>query len=79
MFTHGLGVTADDGEALKFYQLSANQNYAPAQFCLGLMRANGQGVIVAKIEAAKWFGLAAAQGFTPAQEALDDLHEKSNN
>jgi len=71
MYEKGLGTKKDGTAAVKFYTLSANQNYAPAQYNLGLMYEYGQGGLKKnKNEAAKWYEKAAKQGFNPAQKKL---------
>ena len=55
----GEGVAQDYAEALKWYGLSANQGYAPAQTALGLMYFSGTGVGRNYTEAMRWFRLVA--------------------
>lgn len=55
----------DDGdpvEALKWFRLSAKQNYPEAQAYIGFCYYYGQGVTLNYYEAVKWFKLAADQG-----------------
>jgi hypothetical protein len=56
------GVVKDEVEAVKWYRKATEQNYARAQFNLGLCYANGHGVVKDEVEAYRWFLLAAAQG-----------------
>ena len=51
---------------MKWYRLAADQ-YAGAQFNLGLMYYNGNGVAQDYAEAMKWYRLAAEQGDADAQ------------
>ena len=44
MYENGRGVTRDDGEALRWFRLAAEQGDADAQFNLGVMYENGRGV-----------------------------------
>ena len=44
MYEDGAGVPQDYTEAVRFYQVAADQGNAGAQFNLGLMHANGTGV-----------------------------------
>jgi len=65
---------ADDlwshGEALKWYKLSADQGYAPAQLKLGKKYFYGRGVAENKAEAMRWWRIAADQGYGVAQFML---------
>jgi uncharacterized protein len=67
MYEHGDGVAQNYGEALKWYQLAANQGDALAQLNLGVMSRDGNGVLKNYAEAIKWFRLAADQGLALAQ------------
>ena len=49
-------------EAVKWWRKAAEQNYAEAQYNLGVCYATGQGVTKDAIEAYKWWLLADAQG-----------------
>ena len=63
-FTVGsLGVAKDEVEAVKWYRKAAEQNYAEAQYNLGVCYANGQGVAKDEAEAVKWFRKAAEQNY----------------
>ena len=66
-------MTKDYVEAAKWYQKAAEQNYAPAQYNLGVMYQNGGGVTQDVMEAFKWFSLAAAQGNADAATNRDNL------
>jgi TPR repeat protein len=63
-------------EAVKWYQKSAEQGYAEAQFNLGLMYQNGFGVIQDDNEAVKWFRKSAEQGNADAQCYLGFMYER---
>ena len=67
---NGRGVPQDDGEALRWYRLAADQGHAGAQSNLGLTYANGRGVPQDDDEAARWFRLAADQGHAGGQYTL---------
>ena len=54
-------------EAIKWYQIAAEQGHAQAQFALGHMYDVGKGVDRDPAKAAKWFRLAAQQGHVDAQ------------
>jgi hypothetical protein len=58
MYEFGLGVPQDYVEAVKWYQLGADQVYAKAQYNLGLMHANGRGVPQDFLQAHLWLDLA---------------------
>jgi hypothetical protein len=60
-------------EALRLYQNSANQGYAPAQYNLGLLYEFGYGVKQDKAEARKWYQKAATQGVKEAKDRLKTL------
>ncbi|MER8929068.1 tetratricopeptide repeat protein [Mesorhizobium sp. M0859] len=60
---------------MKWYRLSADQGFAPAQNDLGTMYASGRGVPKDASDAAKWFQLAADRGFVPAQYNLAVMYE----
>ena len=62
----GQGVAQDYAEAVKWYRKAADQGFAPAQFNLGLMYAQGLGVAQDKSFAHMWLSLAAAQGLVAA-------------
>jgi len=65
-----------DTEAVKWYQLAADQGYAKAQTNLGVAYANGEGVAENDIEAVKWFRLAADQGDADAQAFLGGMYSQ---
>ena len=69
----GLGTQKDEVAAVKFYTLSAEQNYAPAQYNLGLMFEYGTGVKQDNKEAVKWYEKAAKQGFSAARIKINSL------
>jgi TPR repeat protein len=66
----GQGVAKDYVEAVKWWRKAAEQNYALAQYNLGLCYENGQGVAKDEVEAVKWFRKAAEQGDAKAQYNL---------
>jgi len=62
-------------DAVRWYRLSAEQDYAPAQEALGLCYYFGLGVESNYEEAAKWLHPAAAYDFLPtAQRILGELY-----
>ena len=53
--------------------LAAEQGYAPAQYNLGVMYANGEGVAKNDEQAVKWYRKAAEQGDEDAKKLLEKL------
>ena len=72
MYEYGLGVSQDYVEAVKWYQFSADQGYAKAQYNLGLMHANGRGVPPDFVIAHQWLDLAIVADPPLAPKDLDD-------
>ncbi len=64
---------AGSAPAAKWYRRAADQGYAPAQYRLGLMYADGRGVQQSASEAEKWLRRAANQHYAPATVALSHL------
>ena len=63
-------------EAVKYFRLAANENYAPAQDKLGWMYQNGWGVTRSYSEAYQQYKKAAEQGNKEAQASLGYLYYK---
>lgn len=61
-------------DAVKYFRLAANENYAPAQDKLGWMYQNGWGVSRSYSEAYKQYQKAAEQGNREAQASLGYLY-----
>jgi len=59
-YSHGQGVPHDDAQAAFWWRKAAEQNYATAQFYLGLSHSIGKGVPQDKTEAYFWITLAAS-------------------
>jgi len=74
MYKDGQGVPQNDKEAIKWYQKSADQGHAKAQFNLGVMYENGQCVPQSDKEAVKWYQKAADQGLAIAQFNLGVMY-----
>ena len=74
MYDDGLGVPADDEEAVRWYRAAADQGNADGQKHVGAMYVSGQGVPQDDQEAARWFLLAAEQGDADAQVLLGTLY-----
>jgi TPR repeat protein len=66
----GNGVPQDDAESLKWYRLSAGQDYEVAQYNLGVCYLYGDGVPQDSAVAYTWFLKAARQGHPSAQYHL---------
>lgn len=68
-------MSADAGEAVKWYRQAADQGDVLAQFNLGVFYETGEGVSVDQEQAINWYRKAAQQGHADAQEALKRLEE----
>ena len=55
------GVTQDYAEAVRWYRLAAEQDYANAQYNLGVMYENGRGRHAGLRRSRRWYRLAAEQ------------------
>ena len=66
----GRDLQQDDGEAIKWFRLAAQQRDPVAEFNLGVMYSDGEGVPQDNAEAAKWYRLAADQGDARAEYNL---------
>ena len=64
------GASKDVVEAMKWFRKAAEQNFAPAQYEMGICFANGQGVEKDTVEAVKWYLRAAGQNLAVAQYNL---------
>ena len=64
----------DDGEAVRWYRLAAEQGDTRAQTLLGTMYHNGLGVPEDESEAVRWYRLAADQGLAEAQYVLGAMY-----
>ena len=69
----GSGVTKDYGEAVRWFQKSAEQDYPNAQYELGFMYEYGYGVDKDISLARYWYQRAAEQGDKDAKKALTEL------
>jgi TPR repeat protein len=52
---HGEGVAKDEQQAVKYYQMAADQGHARAQCNLGVCYANGKGVAKDEQQAVKYY------------------------
>jgi TPR repeat protein len=78
MYDQGRGVARDDKEAVRYYQLSADQGNAKAQNNLGFMYEQGHGVDRDDKEAVRYFQLSADQGNAVAQCNLGCMYEQGH-
>ena len=69
-------VPLDYTVAIKWFRKAAEQEYAKAQFALGLMYADGLGVSQDHTKAARWYRKAAIQGVAAAQASLAQMYAK---
>jgi TPR repeat protein len=58
----GLGVSKNEVDAARYYNLSADQGNAYVQYSYGFCLANGRGVLKNDVEAVRYFKLLADQG-----------------
>ena len=65
----------DDKQAVSWFQKSAEQGDADAQYILGYMYAEGRGVPQDDKQAVSWFQKAAEQGDADAQNNLGVMYE----
>ena len=75
MYLNGWGVKQNYSEALKYFNLAADNDKEEAEYYLGEMYYNGWGVPKDRAEAVKWYKLAAEQNYDKAQEILRELGE----
>ncbi len=71
---NGEGLPQDNGEAIRWFHLAAEQGHSRAQASLGFMYFNGEGVPQDDGEAARWYHLAADQGYAEAQFSLGVMY-----
>lgn len=76
MYSHGLGVPQDYGEALNWRRKAADQNYPDGENGLGFMYRFGQGVSQDDAEAMRWYRKAADQGDAKGENALGLMYEE---
>jgi localization factor PodJL len=73
-YTAGVGVPIDLAEAAKWYQLSADMGFAPAQYRLANFYEKGSGVERDISRALTWYQMAAEQGNASAMHNLAVLY-----
>ena len=65
-------------EAVKWFRKAAEQNYAEAQYILGVCYEQGEGVAKDQVEAVKWYRKAAEQNDAEAQYNLGICYERGD-
>lgn len=76
MYAIGSGVERDFKEALRWYQMAAEQGIAESQFSLGLVYLKGNDINQNFKEAAKWYQMAAEQELARAQHGLAEMYNE---
>lgn len=66
-YIFAVGTTQDLAKAVYWFTKSANQNFLPAQYALGILYKNGVGVASNQTAADSWFQKAASKGYAPAE------------
>ncbi len=74
LYDEGIGVKADEKEAIRWWRKAGDEGYADAEFNLGNLYADGAGVATDYAEAAKWFRMAADRNMRAAQFQLALLY-----
>ena len=75
-YATGQGIEQDYAEAVSWTRKAAEQEFAGAEYNLGVMYDNGQGLPQDFAEAMKWYLKAAAQGDSAAQNNLGLMYEE---
>ena len=75
LYERGIGVPANQQEAIRWYKASANRGYAEAQFKVGQIYGRGEGVPQNRNEASRWYIKAAEQGHPEAQYYMGYRYE----
>ena len=77
MYFNGKGVVKNYSNAIRWWNLAADQGNDKAQYTLGLMYEEGKGVKKNLKTAKTWFQLASNQGLAKARKKLDYLLNKT--
>ena len=72
MYSDGQGVPKDPAQALTWFRKSADQEYPPAEFNMGVLYAAGTGVPRDLEQAVEWYRKAAARGAAPGSGRAED-------
>ena len=76
MYDHGIGVSQDYKEAVKWYRMSADQGEALAQYNLGVLYYNATGVPQDYKEAYAWWSVAKGNGHERSETNLGLVTQK---
>ena len=74
-YKKGRGVEQDYSKAREWYEKAAKQEYAGAQYNLGVLYENGKGVEQDYSKAREWYEKAAKQEYASAQYNLGIMYE----
>ena len=74
MYSEGVGVKKDFGEAIKWYEKAVKNEFGASANNLGLLYKNGQGVKASHEQAYKYFKFAAEHGDTPGMQNLSNCY-----
>jgi TPR repeat protein len=69
----GEGVPQNDTAAVKWYTLAADQNYALAQYALGVMYSKGNAALRDYKRAYMWYDIAASNGVVKGVQHKIDI------
>lgn len=78
-YAHGIRVSKNYEEAMKWYTRASDQGDALASYQLGEIYANGHGVPRNYKEAIQWYTRAAEQGHTHSQYMMGDIYAKGKD
>ena len=76
MYERGLGVKKNLEMAVKFYEMSANDGYAPAALKVGIAYLKGIGVKANLRKALYYLQIASKEGNKEAKQILDIIKQK---
>jgi TPR repeat protein len=66
----------DYRKAMMWYSRASKNDYAPANYKLGMIYSRGLGIPINSRTAAKWYTKSAKQGYHPAQYELGKMYER---
>jgi len=75
-YLNGLGVPKNPSEAMKWFKHSAQTEYGPALFAMGVFHEKGLVGKVNKVEAVMWYTLATERGIDKASQHLQWLSSR---
>jgi TPR repeat protein len=78
MYEKGRGVALDYQQAIAWFRIAAEQNFAPAQHNLGFMYESGRGVTQDYQQAVAWYRKAAEQTLGAAQFNLGLMYQRGS-